>query len=142
MSESKPRMTLQKRIGEWELSYRLFGNIGYNIYDFEMGNYVYFLDNIKSLADLIEGLFVLSPLADDALEVAEQMNENDFYDFKIALARERGICQRGGEIDSIFPTRYMPLLIPEQFVLGNSLADKFEVSLGTALIRVIESRKA
>lgn len=141
MSESKPRMTLQKRIGEWELSYRLFGNIGYNIYDFEMGNYVYFLDNVKSLADLIEGFIQLSPLANDALEVAEQMNENDFYDFKIDLAHERSICQRY-EMDSIFPARYIPLLIPEQFVLGSLLADKFIVPLGTALIRIIESRQA
>lgn len=138
-------MTLQERIGaeldKWQVSDRLFGDPGCDIHDFEMGNYLYFLDNVKSLADLIEGLFVLSPLADDALEVAEQMNESDFYDFKIALAHERGICQRG-EMDSIFPARYMPLLIPKQFVWGNFLADKFEVPLGTALIRIIESRQA
>ncbi len=125
--------TLREKLdNEWELSSELFGDVGGDIHDFESYNYVYFLDNVKSLNDLIEGLRQLSPLADDALKVAESMSDKNFHKFKKSLPEER--C---GE-RSVMPKKYDALLVPKRFITVLPIAEKFLVSLGTALIRMIE----
>jgi hypothetical protein len=133
------RMTLEERwrkeledCERWVPSSNLFGDTGSDIRDFEIYNWLYFLDNVNSLEDLLEGLYQLSPLADDALEVAEQMSKQDFRKFKKALAKERE-----GE-NRTEPRKYQPLLIPKRFTLGALVAEKFEVSLGMAVIQLME----
>ncbi len=116
----------------WNLSSDLFGNVGVDINDFETHNYTYFLDNVKSLEDLLEGLNQLSPFADDALKVAESMNQQDFCEFKLTLAYERRME------DSKMPKRYITLALPKWFLYSIPLADKAIVPLGATLIRLIE----
>lgn len=116
----------------WGLSPDLFGEVGpgqIDIYAFRADHWVFFLNNVNSLENLLEGLRQLSPLVDDALEVAEQMGDRDFRKFKKALVKER----RG---EKAMPGKYDALLIPEGFLLGALVADKFEVPLGAALIRL------
>ena len=110
----------------------LFGYFGADIYDFEIYNYNYFLDNARSLDHLLDGLRQLSPFADDALALAEHMGDLDFCDFKLALAYER---HHG---DSKMPDRYLPLVIPKWFIPGVLLAEACLVPLGAALVRLIE----
>jgi len=121
-----------KNYSSWNLSRDLFGDVGADINDFEAYNYIYFLDNVKSIEDLLEGLCQLSPLADDALEVAEHMDQQDFYEFKLALAYER-------RQDSKLPNKYSALVIPNWFIYAIPVTDKCKIPLGAALIRVIES---
>lgn len=96
---------------------------------------MYFLNNVASLESLEEGLRQLSPLADDALAVAEQMDEEDFSEFKRALSHERHIAQEGGE--SRMPIKYGPLLIPERFLVATPVAEKFAVGLGATCMRIM-----
>ena len=125
---------------DWELSPGLFGaDVGGNIYDFEAENYVYFLDHIRSLGDLLRGLSELSPLADDALDVAERMDEQGFLEFKIALAHERGLKARV-ECGSKISPRYDHLLIPELFLAAIPVAEQCEAPLGAALVRMMTLR--
>lgn len=110
----------------------LFSNKWCDLSEFESFNYTYFLDNAGSLQDLLKGLEELSPFADDALEVARSMTEQDFCDFKLALVHER----KHGE--SRMPERFSCLLIPDRFIAGQLVAEKFDVPLGAALIRIME----
>jgi len=129
------KATLRERLDareKWDLSPDLFGDVGADINDFEAYNYAYLLDHAKSLDDLIQGLSELSPLADEALEVAEQMNNKDFAEFKRALERER--LQK----DSSMPSRYMPLLVPKRFVSAGIVAEMCVMPLGAAIIRIME----
>ena len=131
------RSKLNQKIGSaenysWKVSSDLFGDVGCDIHDFEPYNYTYFLDNVKSIEDLLKGLCQLSPLADDALKVAERMNQQDFYEFKSALAYERR------QEDSRLPNKYDALVIPKWFIPAISIADKCKMPLGAALIRVIK----
>jgi len=64
--------------------------------DFEMRDYVFFIDHAQSLSDLVKGLVILSPFADDALAIAESMSEADFEEFKQALLLERRAAKEGG----------------------------------------------
>ena len=143
-ASEKPRWTLTERLetpeGGWTLSRALFGDVGADIYDFEMFNYVYLLDHATSREALVNGLRELSPLADDALDIAEQMTEGDFYDFKIALAHERGISARG-DGESKMPDKYYALILPERLITAIGLAQKAEVPLGAAIIRMMEFEK-
>jgi len=122
----------------WSLSYDLFGDFGIDIYDFNMNDYNFFLDNVSSLEDLLKGLEQLSPLADDALEIAKQMANPDFYKFKKALQYERQHYKRQEKVSKM-PSRYYALLIPNWFVYALPIADKCKIPLGGALIRCIES---
>ena len=149
VNNKKTRWTLQERWDNypntdgWWLSSKLFYDETYDgmldIHAFEICNYNNLLDNAKSLQDIIDGLRELSPLADDALEVVESMNDNDFYNFKLALAYER----RSAELDdeSKMPRRYNPLLIPERFLSAGYLTKEFDVTLGVALIRIMEEEE-
>jgi hypothetical protein len=133
-----PVKKLRKKLREgWSLFRELFGDFGVDIYDLEMENYNYFLDHVKSLAKLISGLEELSPLADDALEVATQMSEQEFYDFKRALARERGLSERDETGTTLSPA-YMRLVLPDRFLTALLIASEANVALGVALIRLIE----
>ena len=135
--KGKTRWTLEEReeLFAWQLSSQLFGDTGWNMNDFDASNYVYFLDTVGSLEDLVEGLRELSPLADDALDIAEAMTPQDFFDFKLCLAHERG----RGKIDgSKMTKRYRQLCIPKRFVKGCIMAQQFEVPLGAALQRMAE----
>ena len=138
---NKTRTTAQERLKEdaeeWQLSRRLFGkDAGYDINDLEEASYVYFLDHVQSHDDLIAGLRELSPLADDALEVAERMSNRDFSKFKLALARERE-CHGQGE-ESAFPAKYRILVLPRRFIQGSVLAEQFAAPLGAVLVRMLE----
>ena len=127
---------LEKKVNEdwWSLPKELFGgDVGPDMLDFEIYNYTFFLDNVKSVSQLVEGLQDLSPLADDALAVAEKMKEQDFLRFEGALQYERKMK------DGKLPKEYAPLVIPQRFIQAGLLSEKFEVPLGTALIRMIES---
>lgn len=139
MENSSKRVTIRERLDEhpWKLSEDLFGNVGAEIYDFLMENYVYFLDHAGSLADLKRGLWELRPLFDDALDVAEQMNDRDFKKFKLALCYERELA-KGIEGRSKMPARYLVLLFPRRLVKAFPLAEQALVPLGVALIRVAE----
>ena len=122
----------EKLCEEWVLPIELFGDMGADIYNFEVDNYTFFLDNVKSLNQLLEGLQDLSPLADDALNIVEKMKEQDFLIFKEALQYERKME------DSRLPNKYHPLVIPQKFILATLLAKEYEVPLGAALIRMME----
>jgi len=118
----------------WSLSGNLFGDVGVDIWDFEIDNYIYFLDNIRSLEDLLRGLHELSPFADDALEVAKGMNAQNFYEFKLTLAYERR------QEDSKMPEKYYALVLPKWFSpYALLLAEKAIVPLGATLIRLLDS---
>lgn len=108
-----------------------------DMYCFTLWHYTHFLDEVKSIADLIEGLFQLSPFADDALEVALGMSESDFIEFKLELVQGRKAAREGGE--SVMLERYYALLLPNRFPMAIVLADKARVSLGVALIRLMET---
>ena len=112
----------------------LFGDAGCDIHDFEIDNYVYFLDNVKSCEDLIRGLRQLSPLVDDALLIAESMNKQEFLRFKCVLAKERR------EEYSNVPKKFRTIMMPKQFVSAMLLVDKdkYEVCLGVVLLRLID----
>ena len=127
---------LEKKLNEywWGLPKELFGgDAGVDMHDFELYNYRFFLDDVKSVNQLLEGLQHLSPLADDALVVVEKMKEQDFLIFREALQYERKMK------DSKLPNEYTPLVIPQRFIQAGLLSEKFGVSLGTALIRIMES---
>lgn len=126
---------LEKKLNEdwWILPKGLFGeDVEVDMDDFELCNYKFFLDNVKSVSQLLEGLQHLSPLADDALAVVEKMKRRDFIEFKKALQYERKMK------DSKLPEEYTPLVIPQKFIRASLLSEKFEVPLGTALIRMME----
>ena len=146
MKNSSKRITIKERLEmefdreegyPWKLSADSFGDVGADINDFMMENYVYFLDNVKSLDDLRRGLIELRPLFDDALEVAEQMSIRDFSKFKRALRREHELS-KGKEGKSIMPAKYGVILFPKLLVLSSELAEKALVPLGAALIRMAE----
>jgi|SRR3990170_8215937 len=101
------------------------------LYDLEPKHYNYFLDNVETIYKLREGLHLLSPLADDALAIAEKMSGEDFSVFKLALAYERK------REDSRMPREYLSLLAPPTFIPAILAADKFQVSLGTSLIQLM-----
>ena len=116
---------------KWTLSSKLFGDVGCDIYDFEADNYVYFLNNIASRDELVAGLLELSPLAEDALPVVENINNKGFQEFKKILINER----RGK--DSDMPEKFRTLILPERFIHAALLADEYCVPLGAALVRAL-----
>ncbi len=118
-------------LGTRTLSKELFGDAGCDINDFQIDNYTYFLDNVASCEDLVRGLRQLSPLADDALLIAGGMSEREFRRFKRALAKERR-----GEYSNA-PKKFRVIIMPERFTPAILLADKFQVPLGTALIKLM-----
>ncbi|MBI2033958.1 MAG: hypothetical protein HYT13_02575 [Candidatus Liptonbacteria bacterium] len=126
----KTRFTLDERLDEifeWVLSCELFGE-GLDVDDFQEDNYTYFLDHVTSKEELVRGLRELSPLLDDALDVAEQMDDKAFTEFKLALKRER----------DDMPSRYLVLLIPKRFLEAMLIAKEFKVCLGVCMIRIME----
>lgn len=144
MSSDYERMRSKLENGPWYLSSRLFGDDRWgDIHDFEFSSYIYFLDQAKSVNDLIEGLRELSPFADDALAVAEHMSEQDFIDFKLALIKERQAVKQE-ELESCMPRRFGPLVLPKRIldVQLRGIPEKFRVPLGTALVRVLEIKES
>ncbi len=141
--EGKTRYTFRERelstgiSRDWILPAGLFRpNIrGLELFDFREEDYAFFLDNVRLLADLIRGLRALSPFADDALDVAESMTESDFVDFKLAIAYERAQAEKQG---SRMPEQFLSLTIPLQFLLASSVAEKYQVDLGVALLQTGE----
>lgn len=139
--DEKKRWTISERLDidhadSWVLSEHLFGKGMIDINDFEPDNYNYFLNNVSSRDGLITGLRQLSPLADDALSVAENMSERDFQRFKSALKAERG-CEFG----SAFPRKFRSLILPKNFVSTTILAEKYEAPLGVTLIQLSETNQ-
>ena len=137
----KKRWTISERLDidhsdDWILSEHLFGDGMIDINDFESNNYNYFLDHVASLDELIAGLQQLSPLADDALSVAENMNERKFQRFKSALKAERDCKSR-----SAFPKKLGSLILPINFIQATVLTEIYEVSLGVALIKLDEKNQ-
>lgn len=131
-TESLLVQKLQKD-GGWHLPSKLFGDVGADIHDFRTDNYTYFLDHVCSLEDLQEGLRCLSPLADDALRVAESMKLQDFYRFKRSLVYERQEDRRSSML-----RKYYALVLPLRFVHAIMVAERTYVPVGTALIRLAE----
>ena len=103
------------------------------IWFFDFGDYVYFLDHVQSLGDLVLGLYELSPLADDALVVAETMTPADFSIFKVSLAQEREKRD-----NSVLSEREQIIILPWRFVHAALLAEKYQVPFGAALIRIMD----
>ncbi len=140
--KDKTRFTLYERLNVleygWGVSPELFGDVGVNIYDFQAHNYVYFLDHVTSKEELIRGLRELSPLADDALDVAEKMDDRAFARFKHALKRERSPVYGDGR--NSMPLRYGVLLLPRRFLEALPLTEEYDVSLGVVLIRIMEKQ--
>src|SRR3989338_3830782 len=119
------RFKLEKKLhSDWSLGDPIWGDV----WCLEASDYSKFLDNVKSLPDLIGGLNHLSPLADDALGVAERMNEEDFYRFKFALKNERSISKSGE--NSKMPYKYGSLVIPEMFIPASLLSKTIHAPLG------------
>ncbi len=136
MINSQQKLRSKLKNPGWGLSADLFGE-EMLVADFSPVRWVYFLDHIGSIRDLVRGLEELSPLADDALLVAQAMNEQEFAEFKLALARERRVAT--GEIgESNFPSKYLLLLYPALFMPASMLAQQFHVCLGASLIRMVE----
>lgn len=138
MNECEKSLLIQKLQGQWYLPADLFGRDSFGdgnceINDFGTEDYVYFLNNVKTLEEMIEGFRHLSPLADDALSAAKSMNGADFQRFKKALAYERRQDEKRR-----MPKKYLSLVLPERFLDGYVLAEEFRVTLGTALIRLVE----
>ncbi len=121
------------------LSGRLFGHnmATYGIVDFEMSDYCYFLDNVKSLDDLIVGLVELSPFANDALNIAQKMSPIDFSVFKLALPRERMAVDGAPRC---MPEKFVALLLPSLFLEALFISSKARVSLGITLLRLWENK--
>src|SRR3989344_5948621 len=154
--QTKQRTTFEEReaegFGQWSVSRDLFGDDAWSdIHDFQSDSYKYFLDNVKSFTDLVEGLRQLSQFADDALAVAEKMSEKDFRKFKRALPGERRALSDSYEEQlqlyqklepPKIPRKYFALLIPKQFITAGFVADKFEVCLGAALIQIMKYERA
>lgn len=114
---------------------RLFNG---DIMTFEPEDYTYFLDRVAtSRKRLIEGLSELSPFADDALTVAEQMSDLDFSRFRQALAKER---QRAGDprISGIFPAKWQCILLPAAFIQAAPARIQYGAPLGCVLIKLAE----
>lgn len=154
--QTKRRTTFEEReaegFGQWSVSQDLFGNdSGSDIHDFQLDGYKYFLDNVKSLTDLVEGLRQLSPFADDALAVAEKMSEKDFRKFKRALPGERralpGLYEEQLSLYSKLeppkmPRKYFAILVPKQFIISGFVAEEFEICLGVALIQIMKYKRS
>ncbi len=105
--------------------------------DFEIENYHYFLDKVSDIDDLIRGLSMISPFANDALDVAEGMTENDFIDFKLALSQERLASQ--GLAESRMPKKFLPIVLPDEFMTPLMMDyKKFGVSFSIMLSRYME----
>ena len=118
IDRKKGRTTFQERQDSvwWDLSHELFGDAWGDINDFELTDYRYFLDNVGSLEDLKRGLYELSPLADDALSVAEVMNNLDFAVFKLSLVQERESSRFQLQQQSTMPKKFLALVAPSKFI--------------------------
>lgn len=110
-----------------------------DLIDFEFAQYVYFLDNVATLSDLRRGLLVLSPLADDALDAAEQMGPDDFMRFKYELAKERSISATGAA--SSLPKEFARIVMPIVLFEAQIRAQIYCVSLGLASAKLFEFRQ-
>ena len=96
-------------------------------------SYVYFLNNVQNKEDLILGLTELRPFADDALEVARQMTDFDFVNFKLALVHERQ-----GE-NSKMSAAHRIIVLPAKILQAMIIADKAVAPVGSALVRILET---
>jgi hypothetical protein len=162
----RTKAMLRKRLRQLDsgliLSRDLFGDVP--DCDFELVHYVGFLDRVASRDDLIRGLKELDPFVDDALAVAEGMNEKDFQDFKKALIHERSLKSNADgrsimpslcgqpalpeqfvpehalvdEDCTIMPPGYDVLLMPERFIPAHALAAKAYTTLEVVLIRIMQ----
>lgn len=118
----------------WDLPQRLFPTSDGLIHDFEVDDYVAFLNSVVSHSDLVEGLQNLSSLADDALIRAQEMTSEDFGRFKEAMARERDLSEAQEESGSQMPEEWLPILMPERFLQAYLMAQSFNVPLGARLL--------
>jgi hypothetical protein len=126
-------------VTSWDLPGRLFKDPGADINDFEIHCYNRFLDDVRSRSDLVEGLEALSPFADDALDIALRMSEEEFIGFKLALAHERGIASRE-EFGTQLKPRYFQLVVPTLFAEATLVAEEWAVPLGVVLIRLMDRK--
>lgn len=122
---------------DWGLSQTVCPPYGYDIYGFRESDYVSFLDTVRTLSDLCSGLRELSPFADDALAVAETMNEMEFIEFKLCLAHERRIARVGYGESKLLP-RHSSLVVPRFFLQASPIAERFNVPIGATMVRLIE----
>ena len=123
------------------LSTRLFGPhteglSSLPLIDFQWDNYLYFLEHVGSLDDLVDGLAQLSPFADDALDAAEGMSHMDFADFKIALPQERRAAHGDGV--SRMPKKFHAILLPKHFIIPIKLSKQAAASLMVTTMRYLE----
>jgi len=133
----KTRWTLQDRQNSqepWLLCYEFFGEgkRDVEIYDFGAPNYTLFLDRATSKPVLIEGLCQLSPLADDALKLAEGLSPVEFLEFRETLTKERSGTHTHRT------SKFFEILVPRGFVEAQIISEIFEVSLGHTLIGLME----
>ena len=145
LPKGKKRYTLRERLDVeggtccWKLSPILFGEEVRDITDFMSYNYVFFLDHVASREELVRGLRELSPLADDALDIAEHISDQDFIKFKLALRRERASIKKFSK--GTMPPEYLALVIPVRFPEAILAAEEFEEPLGVTLIRNMENEE-
>lgn len=149
LARRRKRLNVRESAGVWPLS-SLFGPMVldeyYNdILGFEMQQYIYFLDHVETVSDLVRGLEELSPFADDALEIAEWMSREEFEEFQKVVPAHHQAVREGNEPTEELSDRFTLILLPEQFFSALSIAESAAVSLGVALIRfweVIYSKKS
>lgn len=148
--ERRKKLGIMHTSLEWPLSI-LFGKPvskywlwAVSMYDFEMEHYIYMLDNVESREQLVSALQELSPLADDALSVAEWMTSVEFAEFREIVPRHHQAVREGVEPQEEVPEQFLKIMLPDQFLYAIPLAEKGVISLGVALVRsweVIFSKK-
>jgi hypothetical protein len=160
MQKRKGRRGVKRRLWKvltngLEITRDLFPNwIG--DHDFELSDYIEFLDKVSSREDLLRGLRQLDPFVDDALASAEAMTDEEFPVFKAALVVERRIKFYLGDPDqleldlpielspeqqmpeSIMPEKFYPILLPTRFMQGQMTAKRCDTSLEVAMGRIYE----
>ena len=130
-SEDKDKLE-SKLLGGWRLPGKFFGeNCNLDIYDFEVCNYNFLLDNSKSKSELLKGLEYLSPLTDDTLIIVKNMSDREFANFKEILKYERL-----KSLKSKMSDKYFSLIMPDNFFLASSISKQFDVPLGVILIKL------
>ncbi|MEK7621698.1 MAG: hypothetical protein AAB415_00810 [Patescibacteria group bacterium] len=130
--------TICRVTGRWSGDIYSFGdNRDGNGVEYEEEDYAHFLSKVQTLEDLRQGLKELSPFADDALAVAETMDDADFVEFKLTLAHEkRMLVDHVGE--SRLPRRYLSLVLPTCLLKAGPVAQEFNVSIGVAMLRLVQ----
>ena len=92
------------------------------------------LDTCRDLIHLRNICLDYGDLTKDALEIADNMTEDNFTGFKEGLRKER----RGKTAGNIWYNQYLNILLPSKMFKVSLIAEKFKTPFGTAYIRTKE----